>query len=184
MRTVSRRQLLKTGGIVTASGIAVGVTLPNLANKVFAQAAPTEKVTNPDVALRLLVEGNSRFQKGDLQHPDQTLERRTLVAQKQQPFSIVFACADSRESPEIIFDYGLGDLFVVRTAGHVLDAASLGSIEYGIAELKIPLLVVLGHERCGAVKATIETLEKNAKAPGFIGSLVQSIQPATVGVTG
>jgi carbonic anhydrase len=142
------------------------------------------RIGDPHQALRLLLEGNRRFRLGALQHPDQTVEHRIAVAERQQPFAMVFACADSRESPEIIFDYGLGDLFVIRTAGHVLDAASLGSLEYGVLELKIPLLVVLGHQRCGAVSATLDTLTKNTRAPGHIQALVRHIRPAAQSALG
>jgi carbonic anhydrase len=91
---------------------------------------------------------------------------------------MIFSCVDSRVPPELVFDEGLGNLFVIRTAGQVIDNAVLGSLEYGVAELGIPLLMVLGHENCGAVKATIEAIEANAIAPAQISFLVEGIRPA------
>ena len=106
------------------------------------------------------------------------------MAQGQKPFAIVFGCVDSRVPPELVFDRGLGDVFVIRTAGQVLDDAGLGSIEFGVEELGIPLVMVLGHEKCGAVAATIEAVEHNAEAPGHIGALVEGIRPAVEQVKG
>lgn len=129
-------------------------------------------------ALRQLQAGNLRFQKGQLQHPDETLQRRHDVALQQAPFATVLACSDSRESPELLFDQGLGDLFVVRTAGHVLDNAVIGTLEFAVAELHVPLLVVMGHQRCGAIKATLNAVTTAALAPGQMESLVDAIRPA------
>ena len=135
-------------------------------------------MTTPDQALQRLVEGNQRYATSQPTYPNLTADRRTLLAQGQQPFALVFSCVDSRVPPELVFDRGLGDLFVVRTAGHTLDDAVLGSIEYGVAELKIPLILVLGHEKCGAVKATLEAVEHNTTAPDRIQTLVRDITPA------
>jgi carbonic anhydrase len=135
-------------------------------------------VTNADEALQRLLEGNRRYSTNQAAGLNQTPLRRIEVSEAQHPFATIFGCVDSRVSPSIIFDRGLGDLLVIRTAGHVIDRAVLGSIEFGLIELKIPLIMVLGHERCGAVKATIETLEKDTDAPGQIGMLVESIRPA------
>jgi carbonic anhydrase len=140
--------------------------------------APAQAVT-ADQALAKLKEGNARFVAGGPTHPDQTAARRTELAGGQHPFALIHACVDSRVPPEVVFDQGLGDLFVIRTAGQVLDRAVRGSIEYGVLELKIPLLVVLGHEKCGAVKATLEAVEKKAAAMGNdIDALVEGIKPA------
>jgi carbonic anhydrase len=113
-----------------------------------------------------------------LDRPNQSEQRRTAVADGQQPFAVVFSCIDSRVPPELVFDRGLGDMFVVRTAGHVLDSAALGSIEYGVEELHVPLILVLGHERCGAVVASMEAVAHEAQAPGQIGAVVDRIRPA------
>jgi carbonic anhydrase len=131
-----------------------------------------------DEALRLLMEGNQRWVASRPDRPNQSIERRTEVAGGQRPFAIVFSCIDSRVPPELIFDRGLGDLFVVRTAGHVIDNAALGSMEFGVEEIHVPLIVVLGHERCGAVVASIEAEEQHATAPGHIAHLVDGIRPS------
>jgi len=142
--------------------------------------APSEPaVTNPEEALARLKAGAARFTSGGVVRPDQDVAYRAALAAGQHPFAAILSCADSRVPPEIVFDQGLGDLFVARTAGQVVDHAVLGSIQYGIAELKIPLLVVLGHEKCGAVKATIEAVEKKSAVSGTdIDALVAAIKPA------
>jgi carbonic anhydrase len=129
-------------------------------------------------ALQHLLEGNRRYSTNRATHLNQTLARRIEVAQAQSPFAIILGCVDSRVPPEIIFDRGLGDLLVIRTAGQVIDRTVLGSIEFGVAEMGVPLIMVLGHERCGAIKTTIEVLEKGLDAPGQIEMVVESIRPA------
>jgi len=144
-------------------------------------AAPRRSlvVTSPDQALAELKAGNARFVASKAVHPDQDAARRTELAAGQHPFALILSCVDSRVPPELVFDQGLGDLFVSRTAGQVLDHAVRGSIEYGVLELKIPLVVVLGHEKCGAVKATLEAVEKSAAPLGNdIDALVDAIRPA------
>src|SRR6476469_11058777 len=120
------------------------------------------RVTNsisPAQAWQRLLEGNDRFVAGDAHHPNQGASRRSELVNTQNPFAVIFGCADSRLAAEIIFDLGLGDAFVVRTAGHVLDDAVLGSLEYSIGVLGVPLIVVMGHDRCGAVTATKTDVE-------------------------
>jgi carbonic anhydrase len=121
-----------------------------------------------------LLEGNKRFAEGKPSHPNETLARREQVAKGQHPFAVVVSCSDSRVPPEIIFDQGIGDLFVVRVAGNIIDDAGLGSIEYAAEHLHVSLIVVLGHERCGAVEAAV----KGGEAPGQIKSLVGAMRPA------
>lgn len=128
----------------------------------------------PDKLIERLVEGNRRFVKNEITRIHSLPEERAALAKGQQPFAIVVGCADSRVSPELVFDHGLGQLFVVRTAGQVLDAPALGSIEYAAEHLGSSLIVVLGHEKCGAVKAAVD----GGEAPGHIGSLVEAIAPA------
>jgi carbonic anhydrase len=106
------------------------------------------------------------------------------VATSHYPFAIVIGCADSRTSPEVIFDQGLGDIFVVRVAGNVLNDEAVGSIEYAVEHLGAQLIVVLGHERCGAIKAARDTIAAKAEAPGHIQSLVKAIQPAVEATAG
>ncbi len=128
-------------------------------------------------ALQRLLEGNRRY-VANRPALDESPRRRMEVAQGQKPFAIIFGCVDSRVPPELIFDQGLGDLFVIRTAGEVLDQAVLGSLEFGVEELGIPLLVVLGHEHCGAVKAAIEVLDGHIEAEADIEYLVDALVPA------
>ena len=158
----------------------------------------------PAEALSRLKEGNSRFISGNRQHPhesdderayiaknsyenpgavslgmtsEQASKRRTELTKSQHPFAIILSCSDSRVPPEIVFDEGLGDLFIVRVAGNVLNNEGLGSIEYGVDILGAQLIVVLGHQSCGAVDAAMKTVAANGKAPGHIQSLVAAIKP-------
>ncbi|OQY43835.1 MAG: hypothetical protein B6240_11645 [Desulfobacteraceae bacterium 4572_87] len=128
-------------------------------------------------ALKRLLEGNQRYvnNKPEL---DESARRRIEVAPAQKPFATILSCVDARVPPELIFDQGLGDLFVIRTAGQVLDRAVLGSLEFGVAELQIPVLVVLGHEHCGAVKAALDVLEQQGVAEAEIEYLVEALTPA------
>ncbi len=148
----------------------------------FARAADPAHSDQPVVApaegISKLKEGNGRYTSGNLQHPGQTTERRAELAKSQHPFAIIVSCSDSRVPPEIVFDQGLGDLFVLRVAGHVIDNHSLGSIEYALDHLGVRLIVVLGHQNCGAVQAAKETIAAKGKAPGHIESLVTAIKPA------
>src|SRR5216110_584585 len=132
----------------------------------------------PTEAISKLKEGNGRYAGGNLQHPGQTTERRAELANTQHPFATIVSCSDSRVPPEIVFDQGLGDLFVVRVAGNVIDDHALGSIEYAVDHLGVRLIVVLGHQSCGAVQAARETIAAKSKAPGHIQSLVTAIRPA------
>jgi carbonic anhydrase len=132
----------------------------------------------PAEAISKLKEGNSRYTSGSLQHPGQTTERRTELAKTQHPFAAIVCCSDSRVPPEIVFDQGLGDLFIVRVAGNVINDEGLGSIEYTVDHLGTRLILVLGHQRCGAVDAARATIAAKGKAPGHIESLVTAIKPA------
>jgi carbonic anhydrase len=164
-----------------------------------------QPVIPPAEALSRLKEGNSRFTAGNRQHPhessderaymaknsyenagmiflgmtpDQAAKRRAELRKHQHPFVTIVSCSDSRVPPEIVFDEGLGDLFVLRVAGNVINDESLGSIEYSIDHLAVRLIVVLGHQRCGAVKAAKDTIAAKGKAPAHIESLVKAIRPA------
>ncbi len=132
----------------------------------------------PAKAAKKLVEGNKRFRTGAMKHPNQDDGRRAELTGAQHPHTTVLCCSDSRVPPELLFDQGLGDIFVVRTAGEVVDDAAMGSLEYAAEHLHVRLLVVLGHTSCGAVKATLENSEKGGEVPGKIGSLVEAIKPA------
>ena len=120
--------------------------------------------TNPISAWKSLREGNERFVSGTQQHPSQGIAHRAKLVEAQHPTAVIFGCGDSRVAAELIFDAGLGDMFVVRTAGHVVDPSVLGSIEYAVEVLNVPLIVVLGHDKCGAVKATIDALDNERGA--------------------
>ena len=125
-------------------------------------------------ALQRLLEGNRRYVGSRQTHPDQEPDRRLALRAGQHPFAVILGCADSRVPPEVIFDQGLGDLFVTRVAGNVLDDMILGSMEYAEIHLNTPLIMVLGHSRCGAVEATVE----GGQMEGHISSLTSAIQPA------
>ncbi|MBI3755624.1 MAG: carbonic anhydrase [Deltaproteobacteria bacterium] len=129
---------------------------------------------SPDEALSKLVDGNKRFVEGKQVQKDIGNTRRTELTKGQQPFAVILSCSDSRVPPEHIFDQGLGDIFVVRVAGNVADPIELGSVEYAAEHLGSPLILVLGHQMCGAVKATVA----GGKPEGNIGSIVKKIEPA------
>ena len=190
---VSRRVFLRGSGLAVAglSLSACAFRLPALPSTPSAPTAPTlgpspleTPVANADEALHLLMEGNLRYTSNESIALNQTESRRAEVAKAQHPFATIFSCVDSRVPPELVFDRGLGDLFVIRTAGQVIDSAVLGSLEFGVAELNIPLLMVLGHEKCGAVNATIKTVESHGTAPGEINWLVEGIRPAVEATKG
>ncbi|MEU9419021.1 carbonic anhydrase [Streptomyces sp. NPDC051000] len=134
----------------------------------------------PRDAFDLLLAGNQRFISGTPEHPNQDATRRTEIAPSQQPFAVVFGCSDSRLAAEIIFDRGLGDLFVVRTAGHVAGTEVLGSIEFGVSVLNAPLVVVLGHDSCGAVAAACSALENGQTPGGFVRDVVERVTPSVL----
>ncbi len=136
--------------------------------------------TNPLTAWKALKEGNDRFVAGEPQHPSQSIEDRARLATGQKPTAVLFGCADSRVAAEIIFDQGLGDMFVVRTAGHVIDAAVLGSIEYAVTVLDVPLIVVLGHDSCGAVKATLSAIDDGVVPGGYVRDIVERVTPSVL----
>lgn len=134
--------------------------------------------SNPVSAWKSLREGNERFMNGTLLHPNQGAADRAKLVGGQSPAAVLFGCGDSRVAAELIFDQGLGDMFVVRTAGHVIDSSVLGSIEYGVGVLNVPLIVVFGHDNCGAVKATLDALDGGEVPGGFIRSIVERVTPS------
>jgi carbonic anhydrase len=181
---LSRRSLIKNA---TVGGAAAAVTSGVLASGANA-ASPLSAVPQRDgktaftaaQALERLKEGNRRFVADQPAQPDISSRRRMEIAKGQAPFAAILACADSRVGPEQLFGAGLGELFVVRTAGNYADAAGTGSLAFSIEELGVPLIVVLGHERCGAVKAAVAVVKDNAVLPGAIGVMVDPIVPAVV----
>jgi carbonic anhydrase len=134
--------------------------------------------TSPVTAWKALKEGNERFVAGEPEHPSQGIEHRASLTAAQKPIAAVFGCGDSRVAAEIIFDQGLGDMFVVRTAGHVIDSAVLGSIEFAVSVLNVPLIVVLGHDSCGAVKASLSALDDGVVPGGYVRDIVERVMPS------
>lgn len=137
-------------------------------------------MSDPEKVLAELTAGNERWHFGKLEHPDQTIERRLQTAPHQDPEAVIFSCIDSRVPPEIVFDQGIGDLFVIRTGAQVLDEGMVfGSIQFGpFSYESARLIVVLGHERCGAVIAAIDSIENNTPAPDHIQAVVNALLPA------
>ena len=168
---LTRRTLMRTA----AFGLAA--TLPRWAIAAPASGAPS---LTPDQALAKLKQGNRAFLAGDAAPADAQRERRLETAPAQHPFAIILGCADSRVPPELLFAQGLGDLFVIRNAGNTIDTAAMGSLEYAALELAVPLVLVLGHERCGAVAAAVAVAEQGARFPGSIGRMVEPILPAAL----
>jgi carbonic anhydrase len=136
--------------------------------------------SSPARAYETLMAGNRRFVESTRLHPNQDADYRASLAPGQQPFAVLFGCSDSRLAAEIIFDQGLGDLFVVRTAGHVAGAEVLGSIEYGIGVLRTPLVVVLGHDSCGAVTAARQACLEGTEPPGYVRDIVERVTPSVL----
>lgn len=146
------------------------------AARVFGGATEVEGA-DPDAALARLMRGNRRFATGRPRHPHVTPSRRRALKAGQEPFATILSCADSRVPPNVVFDQGLGDLFVVRTAGNLAGANEVASIAYALEHLGVDVVVVLGHEECGAVKATIDVVEGTSEA-GEFAPLVEPITPA------
>ena len=163
---------------VFKSGPPPGISLRPVART--SNVAGVTTTFSPAQAWQRLLEGNARFVSGEALHPNQGVERRSELVDTQHPFAVIFGCADSRLAAEIIFDLGLGDAFVVRTAGHVLDDAVLGSLEYAVSVLGVPLIVVLGHDNCGAVTATKDAVRTGDMPPRFIRDLVERITPSVL----
>ncbi|MBD2465790.1 carbonic anhydrase [Oscillatoria sp. FACHB-1407] len=177
--SIQRRDFLRMG---TASllGLSGATSILGRINPAHAAELETDPVLDPNAALRRLLDGNQRFMQHHPQYPDQSQARVQAVAQAQHPFATVLSCADSRVPAELIFDQGIGNIFDVRIAGNIATPEALGSIEYAVVLLGTPLLMVLGHERCGAVTAAVQ----NEALPGEIGSFVKAILPAVERVKG
>jgi carbonic anhydrase len=144
-----------------------------LTNGVVAWCQAPVSVVPPDEALARLIEGNKRYKSDKEQHPHESPARRKELESSQHPFAVIVSCSDSRVPPELIFDEGLGDLFVIRLAGNVIDDDALGTIEYAVEHLHTRLILVLGHEKCGAVSAAVE----GGEASGHLATLLAAIQP-------
>jgi carbonic anhydrase len=162
---VSRRKLL-------LASAALAVALPGST----AHAQPATAADTPDAALKLLLEGNERYVQNQPRERDFSAGRASRSL-GQAPFAAILGCADSRIAPELTFDQGPGDLFVVRVAGNFVTTEGLGSLEFGAAVLGTKLIMVLGHSSCGAVNATVAALQKGNKLPGHIADLVRAMKP-------
>jgi carbonic anhydrase len=169
----SRRRLIKYGGGFLGTGLVATVLgIEGIKpQSVLAERPPTQELT-PDEALQLLQQGNERFVENKRKNPNQDLARLAEVAEGQTPFAALLGCADSRVPAEIVFDQGLGDLFVCRIAGNSASSQEVGSLEFGTMVLGAKVIVVLGHSQCGAVKAALE----GGRFPGQIGSIISSLQ--------
>jgi carbonic anhydrase len=176
-RRLGRRRLL---GEFCACAACAGAGLVPLRGVPAAEGPRT--TLSPDEALAELREGNRRFLSGEAppQPPRVDRERRLEVAEGQAPFATLVGCSDSRVPPELLFGRGLGELFIVRNAGNTVDTTALGSVEYAAAALGVPLILVLGHERCGAVAAAVDVVERSARFPGDIGEMIEPIIPAVL----
>jgi carbonic anhydrase len=144
----------------------------------------TDERLSPEQAWARLEAGNRHWVTGRLEHPDQDVTRRDAVAARQDPFATIVSCIDSRLPPETVFDQGIGDLFVVRTGAQTVDGLVTASIEYGPLENGTPLIVVMGHKRCGAVTAAVHAIQSGAHLPGHLDAIVQRLRPAYHKATG
>jgi len=172
LRAISRKEFLKLA-VAGSAMIVTGAARP--------RAGRTAPRRSADEALRQLLAGNERFSKGRPSNPRRRPEDFRALAEAQDPAAVIVSCSDSRVAPEIVFDVGVGDVFVVRVAGNVVSgsgASVKGSIEYAVAELGVPLIVVMGHSGCGAVKAAIKHIDAKDALPGAIHDLVELIKPA------
>ncbi|MBR8640125.1 carbonic anhydrase [Streptomyces tuirus] len=185
-KTPQRRAIL-TGGLaataamLTACSSASGTNTGKTSAVGATNSASPEPAARPDspwAAFARLMDGNKRWVDGKLQHPDRDPKRREFVAQEQKPYGVILSCIDSRVPPELIFDTGLGDLFVMRTGGQAVGPVVTGSVEYGPMTSGTPLIVVLGHQRCGAVKAAYEAMRDGKKLPGNLQSIADALRPA------
>jgi carbonic anhydrase len=177
----SRRRILTTTLTTLAAGAVAACTrLPS------ASPPTSPAVADGNQAVERLMAGNARFVAAQEQALDEGIARRVAVSKGQHPFATILGCVDSRVPIELVFDQGLGDLVVVRSAGGALDQSVTGSIEFGIAELHTPLLMVLGHQRCGALEATIKALDAGQRTSqtGGLDYLVDTLAPAVRQVTG
>lgn len=172
---VSARRTFFRRACCGSLGLAASVAVP----QVFAADGKRTTLT-ADEALARLKDGNASYLTDSPVRSVQGRERRLEIARNQTPFAILVSCSDSRVPPELLFGRGLGELFIVRNAGNTVDTVALGSIEYAIAVLGVPLVVVLGHERCGAVEAAVSVVEKNTVYPGSLNQMLEPIIPAAL----
>ena len=186
MIDLTRRSALLAAGAFAAAPAAAAVQGARAPARRY-QLAPTrdgKSALTPDQALDLLKQGNRDFLADRPFDADVGNRRRLELAKGQAPFAAYVSCSDSRVPPEVLFGRGLGELFIVRNAGNTVDTAALGSVEFAVGVLGVPLVVVMGHEACGAVKAAMDVVDKNATFPGAIGRMIEPIIPAVLASRG
>ncbi|WP_405651360.1 carbonic anhydrase [Streptomyces sp. NBC_00019] len=181
-----QRRTIVTGGLAATAALLTGCSSSSGAEPTVrvgaAGAASTPspaagaRPDSPSGALTRLMQGNRRWVKGALLHPDQDPRRREAVAEEQKPYAVVLSCIDSRVPPELVFDTGIGDLFVIRTGGQVVAPVVTGSVEYGPLTAGTPLIVVLGHQRCGAIKAAYKAMHDRTTLPGNLQAISESLR--------
>ncbi|MGW7593109.1 carbonic anhydrase [Streptomyces rubiginosohelvolus] len=175
----TRRTLLRASAATAAAGVLAAGSSP-VGAAPRTRSATAARPATPAAALKELAAGNRRWRTFHQRHPHETAGVRSALVSGQSPFALILGCIDSRVPPELVFDQGLGDLMTVRSAGEVLDEAVLGSIAYGVLELGIPLVVVLGHQSCGAVAAAVHAEETGESLPAHIQYVADQIRPAIV----
>lgn len=177
---VTRRGAMTAG----AAAIAAAATAPAGARAFAAAppdaARPAPASLTPGQVLEMLKRGNREFLAGRAVPADSDGRRRLEIARAQYPIAVLVSCSDSRVPPELLFGRGLGELFIIRNAGNTIDTVAMGSLEYAVVELNVPLVVVMGHERCGAVAAAVSVVQDGATFPGSIGNMVEPIIPAVL----
>lgn len=188
-----RRRAILGGGLLASAALITGCSSKTAdtasadakasagATTSLSPSATTAAEARPDTpraAFARLTEGNRRWVDGTLQHPDRDPQRRAFVSTEQDPYGVVLSCIDSRVPPELLFDTGLGDLFVLRTGGQVVGPEVTGSVEYGPMTSGTPLVVVLGHQRCGAIKAAYEAMRAGKSLPGNLQAIADALKPA------
>ncbi|NNN33790.1 carbonic anhydrase [Streptomyces sp. S3(2020)] len=186
-----QRRAILTGGLLASAALITGcsskaadTTSADAKASAAASPSPSASLTaearpdSPRAAFARLTEGNRRWVDGTLQHPDRDPKRREFVAAEQDPYGVILSCIDSRVPPELLFDTGLGDLFVLRTGGQVVGPEVTGSVEYGPMTSGTPLVVVLGHQRCGAIKAAYEAMRAGKSLPGNLQAIADALKPA------
>ncbi|MET8331570.1 carbonic anhydrase [Streptomyces sp. NPDC005181] len=171
------RRTLLAGGLVVATAALAGCSSTSAAPSATS-ASPQARPATPAAAFARLMDGNKRWVSGDLEHPDRDPDRRELVAQAQEPFGSILSCIDSRVPPELLFDTGLGDLYVMRTGGEAVGPVVTGSVEYGPMTSGTPLIVVLGHQRCGAIEAAYKSIRDGKPLPGNLEAIAKALRPA------
>lgn len=184
-KSLSRRTLV--GGALTAAAIGAapaGAQDAGGAKQTLAPVKDGKSALTPDQALELLIQGNRAFLRDELPNVDLSPRRRLDLAKAQAPFVAYISCSDSRVPPELLFGRGLGELFIIRNAGNTMDLVAQGSLEFAVAKLGVPLVVVMGHESCGAVEAAMAVVRDNARFPGAIDRMIEPIVPAVLEARG